>query len=146
MRAVQPSRLELSTNRLTDLKTPATINHMVDNLPAQNQQLDRVFHALADPTRRSLLRRLATGSVLVKELAEPLDISKQAVSKHLHVLEDASLVVRVAEGRTTRVTLRPDTLKQVEDWVEFYRSFWTDGMEALADIVDGKESEQESAE
>lgn len=120
------------------------INHMVDETTQQGQRLDRVFHALADPTRRSMLRRLSSGSVLVKELAEPLDMSKQAVSKHLHVLEDAGLVVRMAEGRTTRVTIRPDTLRQVEDWVDFYRGFWTDSMDALVDVVDGGLSKEET--
>ncbi len=116
---------------------------MVDNNKESDNSLDRVFHALADPTRRSILHRLSSGSVLVKEIAEPLEMSKQAVSKHLHVLEDADLVVRVVEGRSTRVTIRPDTLRQVEDWVEFYRSFWTDSMDALIDVVDGSDPKEE---
>jgi DNA-binding transcriptional ArsR family regulator len=102
-------------------------------------QLDTVFHALSDSTRRSILQRLAEGGVLVKDLAEPFDMSKQAVSKHLHVLEEAGLVVKVAEGRSTRVQLRPEMLRHVEDWVSFYRGFWTDSLAALASIVDGEE-------
>jgi len=102
-------------------------------------QLDTVFHALADETRRSILHRLTGGGALVKDLAEPFAMSKQAVSKHLLVLESAGLVVKVPEGRSTRVTLRPGPLRQVEDWVSFYRGFWTDSLAALADIVDGKE-------
>ncbi|MDA1297348.1 MAG: metalloregulator ArsR/SmtB family transcription factor [Chloroflexi bacterium] len=132
---------------------------MVDKNTEGNAALDSVFHALADPTRRSILRRLAGESMLVKDLAEPFDMSKQAVSKHLHVLEEAGLVVRIVEGRTTRVQLLTDRLRQVEDWVEFYRGFWTDGIEALARMVDGaigdfeepespehQENEQESDE
>ncbi len=113
------------------------INDMVDKTANEDGDLDRVFHALSDPTRRSMLRRVSAGSVMFKELAEPLAISKQAASKHVHVLEDAGLVVRVIEGRTTRVTLRPDTLQKIEDWVDFYRSFWTDSLETLASVVDG---------
>jgi DNA-binding transcriptional ArsR family regulator len=105
----------------------------------ESPQLDTVFHALSDSTRRSILQRLSGGGALVKDLAEPFAISKQAVSKHLQVLEEAGLVLKVAEGRSTRVKLRPEPLRQVEDWVSFYRGFWTDGLAALADIVDGDE-------
>jgi len=106
---------------------------------AEISQLDTVFHALSDSTRRSILERLAGGGALVKDLAEPFAMSKQAVSKHLHVLEQAGLVVKVPEGRSTRVRLRPEPLKHVEHWVAFYRGFWIDSLEALADIVDGAE-------
>jgi DNA-binding transcriptional ArsR family regulator len=108
---------------------------MVDEDP----RLDTVFRALSDPTRRAILRRLAGGGALVKDLAEPFAMSKQAVSKHLHVLEEAGLVVKVIEGRSTRVMLRPEALRHVENWVAFYRGFWTDSLAALADIVDRKE-------
>lgn len=106
-------------------------------------QLDTVFHALSDPTRRAILLQLAGGGTLVKDLAEPFAMSKQGVSKHLRVLEEAELVVKEAEGRSTRVTLRPETLRQVEDWVSFYRDFWTDSLAALAEIVDGEEETSE---
>jgi DNA-binding transcriptional ArsR family regulator len=106
---------------------------------AKSARLDTLFHALADPTRRSILRRLAGGGALVKDLAEPFAISKQAVSKHLHVLEAAGLVVKVEEGRSTRVRLRPEPLRQVEDWVSFYSGFWARSLVALGDIVDGTE-------
>lgn len=106
---------------------------------AKAAPLDTVFHALSDATRRSILRRLAGGGALVRDLAEPFAMSKQAVSKHLQVLEEAGLVVKVAEGRSTRVTLRPDALRRVEDWVSFYSRFWTGSLAALGDIVDGEE-------
>jgi DNA-binding transcriptional ArsR family regulator len=104
-----------------------------------SSRLDTVFHALSDSTRRAILQRLAGGGALVKDLAEPFAMSKQAVSKHLHVLEEAGLVVKMAEGRSTRVKLRPEVLRHVEDWVSFYRGFWTDSLAALADIVDSEE-------
>jgi DNA-binding transcriptional ArsR family regulator len=94
-------------------------------------QLDRTFAALADPTRRAILARLASGDATVSELAEPLPISIQAVSKHLKVLEGAGLITR---GRTAQ--LRPShlegtPLKQVADWIEGYRSFWERGFERM---------------
>jgi DNA-binding transcriptional ArsR family regulator len=94
-------------------------------------QLDRTFAALADPTRREILARLASGDATVSELAEPLPISIQAVSKHLKVLEGAGLITR---GRTAQ--LRPShlegtPLKQVADWIEGYRSFWERGFERM---------------
>jgi DNA-binding transcriptional ArsR family regulator len=96
-------------------------------------QLDRTFAALADPTRREILSRLASGDATVSELAEPLPISIQAVSKHLKVLEGAGLITR---GRTAQ--LRPShlegtPLKQVADWVEGYRGFWESGFERMDD-------------
>lgn len=104
-----------------------------------DSHLDTVFHALSDSTRRAILQRLAGGGALVKDLAEPFAMSKQGVSKHLQVLEEAGLVVKVTEGRSTRVILRPEALQHVQDWVAFYRDFWTDSLAALADIVDNEE-------
>ena len=94
-------------------------------------QLDRTFAALADPTRRAILARLASGDATVSELARPLPISIQAVSKHLRVLEGAGLITR---GRTAQ--LRPShlegaPLKQIADWVEGYRGFWERGFERM---------------
>ena len=108
---------------------------MVDD----DARLDLVFHALSDPTRRAILRRLAGGSALVKDLAAPFTMSKQGMSKHLRVLEEAGLVARKAEGRSTRVMLRPEALRHVEDWVAFYRDFWTERLAALAALVDDEE-------
>jgi DNA-binding transcriptional ArsR family regulator len=94
-------------------------------------QLTRTFAALADPTRRAILGRLAEGEATVRELAEPFPISSQAVSKHLKVLERAGLITR---GRTAQ--LRPSRLQAapLEDavaWLETYRRFWEDGFDRL---------------
>jgi DNA-binding transcriptional ArsR family regulator len=118
----------------------------------KNSELDTLFHALSDSTRRAILQRLAAGGAggagggggaLVKDLAEPFDMSKQAVSKHLQVLEEAGLVAKVVEGRSTRVMLRPEPLREVEDWVSFYSGFWTNSLLALGDIVDGEEEAED---
>ena len=101
-------------------------------------QLDRTFAALADPTRRAILARLASGDATVSELAEPLPISIQAVSKHLKVLEGAGLITR---GRTAQ--LRPShlegtPLKEVAAWIERYRSFWERGFERMDERLRSK--------
>jgi DNA-binding transcriptional ArsR family regulator len=94
-------------------------------------QLDRTFAALADPTRRAILSRLASGDASVNELAEPLPISVQAVSKHLKVLEGAGLITRdrIAQLRPSHLEGAP--LKLAAQWIEEYRSFWERGFERM---------------
>ncbi|MCE8021593.1 winged helix-turn-helix transcriptional regulator [Halomonas sp. MCCC 1A11036] len=93
--------------------------------------LDRVFHALADPTRRALLERLAVGERKIGELAAPFPISLAAVSKHVRVLEQAGLVERRIEGRTHYCRLRPEPLAEAEQWLSFYEGFWSQRLNAL---------------
>ena len=94
-------------------------------------QLTRTFAALADPTRRAILERLAEGEATVGELAEPFPISSQAVSKHLKVLERAGLITRgrTAQLRPSRLQAAP--LQDAVDWLETYRRFWEDGFDRL---------------
>lgn len=87
-------------------------------------QLDATFAALADPTRRAIIARLAAGSATVNELAEPFDISLPAISRHLKVLEGAGLIRREVEAQKRRCHLRLETLKEAENWIETYRRFW----------------------
>ncbi|MBW6390703.1 metalloregulator ArsR/SmtB family transcription factor [Halomonas sp. Y3S6] len=93
--------------------------------------LDRVFHALADPTRRALLERLAAGERKVGELAAPFAMSLAAVSKHVRVLEQAGLLERRIEGRTHYCRLRPEPLAEAEQWLNFYEGFWDARLNAL---------------
>lgn len=97
--------------------------------------LDSTFAALADPTRREILVRLASGEASVKELAEPFQMSLPGVSKHLKVLERAGLISRgrVAQSRPCRLEARP--LKEAADWVERYRRFWEEGFDRLEDYL-----------
>ena len=83
--------------------------------------LSRVFSALADPTRRDIVARLAVGDFTVNELAEPFDISLQAVSKHIQVLEHAGLVTRTREAQRRPVHLNPDALEALTAWIDGYR-------------------------
>jgi len=95
--------------------------------------LSRTFGALADPTRRALLARLAKGSASVGELAEPFTMTFAAVSKHLRVLEDAGLVRRGRDAQYRPAALDARPLRAAADWIGDYRRFWTDGFDALDD-------------
>ena len=93
--------------------------------------LDTVFAALADPTRRAILARLAHGESSVSELAEPFSMSLPAVGKHLHVLEQAGLVKTEKEGRIRYCRFEPKPLREATAWLEHYRSFWEARLKAL---------------
>jgi DNA-binding transcriptional ArsR family regulator len=109
------------------------------------EQLDRTFAALADPTRRAILARLAAGEASVTELAVPFDMSLPAVSKHLKVLERAGLVARGRERQWRPARLEPAPLKQVAEWTERYRRHWEETYDRLDEYLEelrsrGKES------
>ena len=97
--------------------------------------LDATLAALADPTRRAILARLATGEASVKELAEPFEMTQPAVSKHLKVLERAGLISRGRDGqrRPSRIEAKP--LEEVADYVERYRRFWEEGFDRLDEYL-----------
>ncbi|GAC1670253.1 MAG: metalloregulator ArsR/SmtB family transcription factor [Candidatus Limnocylindrales bacterium] len=94
--------------------------------------LDVIFGALADPTRRAIVRRLAAGEASVSELAAPFTISLPAISKHLVVLRRAGLLNDRKEGRIRRCWLRADSLAEADRWLADYRAFWETRFEALA--------------
>ena len=97
------------------------------------EQLDRVFAALADPTRRAILARLAEGEATVNELAEPFPITVQAVSRHLKVLERAGLITRGRSAQLRPSRLQGAALKEVADWVADYRIFWEESFDKLGE-------------
>src|SRR5438874_6436293 len=100
-------------------------------------QLSSTFSALADPTRRAILERLADGEATVNELAEPFPVTVQAVSKHLKVLEHAGLITRgrAAQWRPSR--LQGEALKEAVEWLEKYRRFWQGSFDRLDDRLHG---------
>jgi DNA-binding transcriptional ArsR family regulator len=110
--------------------------------------LDRAFAALADPTRRAILARLALGEAGVTELAEPFQMSLPAVSKHLKVLERAGLITRSHQAQWRYCRLEPAPLKKVADWVGDYQRFWDESYERLDDYLEDlkRRTEQEGAE
>jgi DNA-binding transcriptional ArsR family regulator len=94
-------------------------------------RLSATFAALADPTRRAIMARLADGEATVNELAEPFPITVQAVSRHLKVLERAGLIARGRSAQLRPSRLQAEALKEVADWVADYRGFWEDGFDRL---------------
>jgi DNA-binding transcriptional ArsR family regulator len=96
-----------------------------------SNQLSNTFAALADPTRRAILARLASGEASVTELARPFAISMPAISKHLKVLEHAGLIARGRDAQYRPCRLKPAPLHEVADWVEHYRQFWEQSLERL---------------
>lgn len=99
-------------------------------------QLSTTLAALADPTRRAILARLAAGERTVTELAEPFDMSLPAVSKHLKVLEHAGLIARGREAQWRPCRLEAKPLREVADWVERYRRFWEESFDRLDEYLD----------
>jgi DNA-binding transcriptional ArsR family regulator len=93
--------------------------------------LTATFAALADPTRRAILARLALGETSVTELAEPFDMSLPAVSKHLKVLERAGLIARGREAQWRPCRIEPNALKGIDDWLKSYRSLWNERLDRL---------------
>jgi DNA-binding transcriptional ArsR family regulator len=99
---------------------------------SSERRLDLILHALSHRTRRRLLARLSSGSAMIGDLARPFDMTRVAVSKHLRVLEKARLITRTIDGRVHRCALRPEPLREVEQWLADYRVFWTQTLESLA--------------
>jgi DNA-binding transcriptional ArsR family regulator len=99
-------------------------------------ELTVVFAALADPTRRAMLNRLRSGESTLNELAVPFDMSVQAVSQHLKVLERAGLVSRSQVAQTRPARLAPGALRAVNSWIEGYREFWETSFERLDEYVE----------
>lgn len=104
---------------------------MLNNDPA----LDRVFHALADPTRRAIVERLTHGSASVSELAAPMRMSLAAVMQHLQVLEDSRLVRTQKQGRVRTCAVDPDVLARAEAWLSSRRAFWESQFDRLAAML-----------
>jgi len=100
-----------------------------------HDHLSSTFSALADPTRRAILARLADGEASVTELAAPFDMSMPAISKHLKVLERAGLIVRSRDAQYRPCHLEAARLKEVSDWVNEYRRFWEQSFDRLDDYI-----------
>ncbi len=114
-------------------------NHMVE---LETPQLDSIFHALGDATRRGMLADLATGKRTVGQLAEPFSISLAAASKHIKALENAGLIRREVRGRTHLCSLEPGPLASAHQWLSFYESFWTQRLDVLERLLlkEGKDA------
>jgi DNA-binding transcriptional ArsR family regulator len=98
-------------------------------------RLSATFAALADPTRRAIIARLALGETTVSELAKPFDMSGPAISKHLKVLEGAGLISRGREAQWRPCRIEPQALKTVDEWLDRYRQFWEERLDRLEDYL-----------
>jgi DNA-binding transcriptional ArsR family regulator len=111
------------------------VNRMVERSKAA--RLDETYAALGHPVRREILAQLRDGPGTVTGLAEPFDLSLWAVSKHISVLEDASLLRRRVDGRVHHLTLEPAPLKEASAWLLAYREFWEGRLDALEEMLRG---------
>lgn len=107
--------------------------------------LSSTFAALADPTRRAILTRLAAGDTSVTDLAKPFDMSLPGISKHLKVLERAGLITRSREAQWRPCRLEAQRLKEVSDWVGTYRRFWEESLDRLDDYLQDLQKKQKKA-
>jgi len=98
-------------------------------------ELDRVFSALADPTRRAILRRLSDRPATIGEIARPFRVSLNAISKHVMTLERAGMLRREIKGRTHYCWIEPAPLREANSWLEYYRQFWEQRLEAFEAYV-----------
>ncbi|GII93468.1 ArsR/SmtB family transcription factor [Sinosporangium siamense] len=112
---------------------------------ADPHQLDATFAALADPTRRAILTRLAAGEATVRELAAPFSMSQPAISKHLKVLERAGLISRGRQAQRRPCRLRAEPLRVATDWLANYRDFWEESYQRLDQLL-GEVQRQQAAE
>lgn len=103
--------------------------------------LSKTFHALADPTRRAILARLAQGHASVGELAEPFEMSLPAVSKHLKVLERAGLITRSREAQFRPARIEPQALMDIDAWIDSYRRLWNERLDRLEDYLRALQSD-----
>jgi len=106
----------------------------VNNMSAQH-----VFNALADPTRRSVIAMLANKAMTVNQISERFDMSRPAVAKHLKILQKGKIISVKTVGRSRINTLRPEALKSVADWVNYYSSFWDENLMSLKDTIESKQ-------
>jgi DNA-binding transcriptional ArsR family regulator len=106
-------------------------------------RLDAAFSALADPTRRAILARLALGETTVNELAEPFDMSLPNISKHLKVLENAGLISRSRDAQRRPCKIEPEPLREVAGWVEAYRKLWEARFDRLDDYLKQLQDKEE---
>ena len=113
-----------------------------NNIPSDNAELNLIFSALSDPTRRAMLLRLADKEHSIADLSAPFDISKSAVTKHIKVLEKAGLLMRTIKGRVHHCRLAVDPLHAASDWMAFYQDFWHNKLDALDSYLTSNEKDK----
>jgi DNA-binding transcriptional ArsR family regulator len=104
-------------------------------MPRKKPDIDRIFHALGDPTRRAIMEKLSAGPISVSQLAKPLDITLAAVVQHLQILEDSGLVQTEKVGRVRTCRIEPAGLSAAEQWIADRRSMWERRLDRLGDLL-----------
>lgn len=112
-------------------------------MTAQSAQLDRIFHALSDPSRRGMLDRLSRGPASVKELAQPLSMGLPSVLKHLRVLEEGGIVLSQKRGRVRTYRIEPAALAMVEEWLAKRKAMWDRQFDRLDELLAGEVQQEE---
>ena len=112
---------------------------------SETPQLNSIFHALGDATRRRMLRELASGERTVSQLAEPFAMSLAAASKHIKALENAGLIHREVRGRTHVCRLAPGPLASAHQWLSFYEDFWTNRLDVLDRLLRNEDARRHSS-
>ena len=107
-------------------------------------ELDQVFRALSDSTRRSMLERLSEGAMNITALSEPYDISQPSISKHIGVLERAGLINRTKQGRESIIRINPAPAAHARDWIDYYMQFWNQQFDAVDDYLKQQKDNDES--
>jgi DNA-binding transcriptional ArsR family regulator len=118
------------------------VEHKHSGLDVDDRRLSAVFAALADPTRRAIVHRLASGEATVSELSEPFEMSFQAVSKHLQVLEHAGLVSRTRRAQKRPCCLRPEAMAPASAWLGDYHQLWETSFDRLAEHLNTRKDPQ----
>lgn len=122
------------------------ITYRLYNLTVMQNALDTTFAALADPTRRAILARLASGDASVMELAEPFDMTQPAISKHLKILERAGLISRGRDAQRRPCRLEAEPLAEANEWLERYREFWEQSFQRLDSLLDELQGKSTSSQ
>jgi DNA-binding transcriptional ArsR family regulator len=124
---------------LTGERSSRLFNHMIKY---KSRNMNRIFHALADPTRRQILTLVSAQERQASEIAASFKVSFPAVSKHLKVLEEAELISRRVQGRVHRFRIRPRTMKRAHDWLEDYAPFWSTNLDQLEKYLNPRKGEK----
>jgi len=138
------ARVPLDSDASALYITKELYNHSVMNI-ASPPLLDATFAALADPTRRAIVARLALGEATVMELAKPFDMSQPAISKHLKVLENAGLISRGRDAQRRPCRLEPQMLADASGWLDHYREVWEKNFRRLDALLEEMKSEKRKA-
>lgn len=111
-------------------------------MSSTSSDLDLVFHALSDPTRRAILMNLSDADLTISEIAEPFDMSLPGVSKHIRVMERAGLISRRVDGRTHTCRLERSPLMDAREWITFYTRFWNEKLDNLEQYASKEKGDQ----